>query len=167
MEPWQRVDGGPDEEAGALLRACCGSSRWVSRMVARRPFRSTPVLLAAARDIWFGLDPDDWHEAFSQHPKIGDREALRARFPETRALAAREQSGVAGASGEVLEALAEANAAYERRFGYIFIVCATGRSAPEMLDLLRARLRNDPAIELRTAAGEQAKITELRLQRLT
>lgn len=135
-------------------------------MIARRPFGSRDALLAAAREEWFALSPDDWREAFSHHPKIGDREALRARFPATRHLSEREQAGVSGASDDVLEALAEGNLAYEQKFGHIFIVCATGRSAEEMLAALRARLVNDVDTEIRLAAGEQAKITALRLEQL-
>lgn len=135
-------------------------------MIARRPFASRDALLAAAREEWFALSPDDWREAFSHHPKIGDREALRARFPATHHLSEREQAGVSGASDDVLEALAEGNLAYEQKFGHIFIVCATGRSAEEMLAALRARLVNDVDTEIRIAAGEQAKITALRLEQL-
>jgi 2-oxo-4-hydroxy-4-carboxy-5-ureidoimidazoline decarboxylase len=166
MEPWQQLDDASEAEARQRLSRCCGSRLWVDRMIARRPFGSGDGLLQAARDVWFALDPADWLEAFSHHPKIGDRDALRARFASTRALSEREQSGVAGAREEVLAALAEGNAAYERRFGYIFIVCATGKSADEMLGLLRGRLDNDPPRELQIAAAEQAKITELRLTRL-
>src|SRR4029450_1767188 len=99
------------------------------------PFGSQETLLSAARDDWFALDPSDWREAFSQHPKIGDRDALGTRFDATRSLSAREQAGVAGASDQVLDALSEGNADYERRFGFIFIVCASGQTAEEMLGL--------------------------------
>jgi 2-oxo-4-hydroxy-4-carboxy-5-ureidoimidazoline decarboxylase len=163
MEPWQRVDQLPEGEARARLAACCGSSRWVERMLQRRPFGSTNALLAAAREEWFGLEETDWREAFGHHPKIGDRAGLHARFPDTADLSATEQHGVAGASSDVLDALAEGNRAYERRFGFIFIVCATGKTAAEMLGLLRARLPNAPEREIRIAASEQAQITELRL----
>ena len=159
-----RVDAAPVEEAAAQLRACCGSTRWVERMLQRRPFGDLETMLAAAREEWFALQPHDWKEAFAAHPRIGDREALRHRFPETGALAAREQAGVEGAPGDVLSALAEGNEAYERRFGFIFILCATGLSADEMLGALRQRSSNDPVTELQVAAGEQAKITDLRLR---
>ncbi len=132
-------------------------------MLARRPFGSLEALRAAAREEWFALTPSDWREAFSHHPRIGDRESLRQRFAATRQLSENEQAGVRDAPDEVLEALAEGNLAYERRFGYIFIVCATGRTAEEMLALLRARLDNDPDQEILIAAEEQARITELRL----
>jgi 2-oxo-4-hydroxy-4-carboxy-5-ureidoimidazoline decarboxylase len=133
-------------------------------MLLRRPFGGVPALLTAAREEWFALAPDDWRDAFAHHPKIGDLGALRARFAATAALAEREQAGVAGAPDAILEALAEGNRAYEQRFGFIFIVCAAGRSAGEMLDMLRARLRNDPRTELLIAAEEQAQITARRLE---
>lgn len=135
-------------------------------MLARRPFGSREGLLGAGRDEWFALDPADWVEAFGQHPRIGDRDSLARQFGETRHLAAKEQAGVAGASAPVLDALARGNAEYEARFGFIFIVCATGRSAEEMLDLLNARMVNPPEVEVRVAAGEQARITALRLAQL-
>lgn len=131
-------------------------------MMARRPFGSQATARAAARDEWFALSGDDWREAFGHHPRIGDRDALRRRFA-ARDPAGREQSGVDTASEAALTALAEANRAYEERFGYIFIVCASGRTAEEMLALLRARLGNDPQTEIRVAATEHAKICELRL----
>lgn len=161
-----RVDELPPAEARPLLRTCCGSARWVEGMMARRPFGTTDALLNAARDVWFGLAPEDWLEAFADHPKIGDREALASKFPETRHLASGEQAGVEGAAEDVLEALARGNDEYERKFGYIFIVCATGLSASEMLARLQQRLGNDPAVELRIAAGEQARITAIRLRKL-
>jgi 2-oxo-4-hydroxy-4-carboxy-5-ureidoimidazoline decarboxylase len=163
MEPWRRLDVAAEDEAWELLRTCCGSRRWVERMVARRPFGAPETLLSAAREEWFALSPDDWREAFSHHPKIGDRDALRKRFATTRHLSEREQQGVNAASDEILADLAEGNRAYEQKFGYIFIVCATGRSAGEMLAILSERLSNDPQTEIGIAAGEQAKITEIRL----
>jgi len=177
MEPWQRVDLASADEARARLSACCGSSTWVERMMQRRPFGSTEALLAAARAEWFALDEDDWREAFRHHRKIGDRAALRARsgapaaptlrggvtVPDTAHLSSAEQRGVAGASDNILDALAEGNREYEEKFGFIFIVCATGKSAAEMLGLLRARFPNPPDREIRIAASEHAKITELRL----
>ena len=157
------LDTAADADARALLTRACGSSRWVDRMMARRPFGSDARLLRAARIEWFGLTEADWLEAFSHHPQIGDRDSLAARFPATHDLSAKEQAGVSSAHDAVLSALAEANATYLDRFGFIFIVCATGKTAEEMLALLRARLPNNRATELRNAAEEQAKITALRL----
>ena len=165
MDAWQRVDRAPLEEARAFLTQCCGSTRWVARMLERRPFGSDAELLAAARSEWFALSADDWREAFSHHPKIGDREALRVRFPTTADLSANEQRGVTGASEATLDALSAGNRAYEEKFGYIFIVCATGKTADEMLGLLNRRLANDSTTEILIAAEEQARITALRLCR--
>ena len=164
MEPWRRIDSSTADEARQLLGVCCGSTRWIESMIARRPFGSTGRLLAAADEVWRALSPDDWREAFSHHPKIGDRDLRQTRFASTRHLSEREQAGVAGAPDDVVEHLDEANREYETRFGYIFIVCATGRSAAEMLALLRSRLGNDLTSEIRIAADEQAKITALRLR---
>jgi 2-oxo-4-hydroxy-4-carboxy-5-ureidoimidazoline decarboxylase len=133
-------------------------------MMAQRPFADADAALNAAHEAWFALGPEDWLEAFSHHPKIGDVQSLRRRFPATHDLSAREQGGIIGASDTTLEALAAANRAYEDRFGYIFIVCATGKTAAEMLALLRARLSNDSGTEIRIAAEEQARITALRLK---
>ena len=163
MERWRRIEDAPEAEARSLLRICCGAEDWVARMLARRPFGSRDVALTAARDEWFALGPDAWREAFSHHPRIGDAESLRKRFANTRALSEHEQSGASGAPPEVLTALVQGNEAYEARFGYIFIVCATGKSAEEMLALLQARLDNHPDAEIRIAAEEHAKICELRL----
>ena len=163
MERWRRIDDASDAEAGALLRICCGAERWVERMLARRPFGSREAALSAAREEWLALDPGDWREAFSHHPRIGAVEDLRNKFATTRALSEREQAGVSRASDEVLAALLEGNRAYEAKFGYIFVVCATGKSAEEMLALLRVRLSNDPAEEIRVAAEEHANICDLRL----
>ena len=166
MEPWHLLNDASPGRAYELLLGCCGSERWVARMAARRPFSGADDLLTAARDEWRALAEDDWLEAFRHHPKIGDRESLRRRFPATHHLSSREQAGVDGAAEDVLDALAAGNEAYERKFGFIFIVCATGRSAAEMLALLEARLGNDRATELGNAASEQARITEFRLMAL-
>jgi len=163
MDTWQEVDrADPDQARRALARAC-GSTRWIDRMMARRPFGSRDALLAAAGQEWRALGEDDWREAFAHHPRIGDRESLRVRFPDTHALSTREQSGVDGAPDDVLSALAEGNRQYERKFGYVFIVCASGLSAEAMLAMLTTRLRNSPAQEIVVAAAEQARITALRL----
>lgn len=157
-----------EPEAVARLARCCGATRWVHAMLQRRPFASTEALLEAADQAWDELGANDYLEAFTHHPRIGaDLAALRARFAGTADLSRAEQAGVAAADDEVLEALRVANEAYLARFGYIFIVCATGKTAAEMLALLRARLANAPADELAVAAAEQAKITKLRLQKVT
>jgi 2-oxo-4-hydroxy-4-carboxy-5-ureidoimidazoline decarboxylase len=165
MATWREIDRATDEQARALLLAACGSSRWIDRMLGRRPFGSEAALLEAARDEWFALDSGDWQEAFRHHPEIGDVPSLRERFPATHQQSAREQAGVHGATDDVLRRLADGNRRYRERFGYTFIVCATGKSAEEMVRLLEARLEHDRQVEIRVAAVEQAQITALRLQR--
>jgi allantoinase len=160
------IDGWTDDEAIAGFRRCCGSTRWSERMARYRPFDSEDALFDVAERTWWALDPADWLEAFAAHPRIGDREALRAKFAATATWSAREQAGVDGASEDVLQALADDNARYQERFGYIFIVCATGKTADEMLALLRERLSNDADREVRIAAAEQAKITRIRLEEM-
>jgi 2-oxo-4-hydroxy-4-carboxy-5-ureidoimidazoline decarboxylase len=165
--PHEVLNGLPEEAARAALERCCGSASWVNAMAARRPFASTAALHAAAAQEWDRLDRADILEAFAHHPRIGaDVNELRARFGATSAWASEEQAQVKQAAEAVLEALRTANLAYQRRFGFIFIVCATGRSADEMLALLEARLPNPPDVELGVAAAEQAKITRLRLEKL-
>jgi 2-oxo-4-hydroxy-4-carboxy-5-ureidoimidazoline decarboxylase len=161
-----RINAWDDDEAIAAFRRCCGSTRWAEQMSRRRPFDSEAALFEAAGRVWWALDPADWLEAFAAHPRIGDRDALRARFAATAAWSAREQAGVDGAPEEVLAALAAANDRYHERFGYIFIVCATGKTAEEMLALIRERLANDPEVEIQTAAAEQARITRIRLEKI-
>lgn len=156
----------PEAQAHAALERCCGCREWIERMMARRPFGDAARLSGTAERVWRDLPPEAWREAFAHHPRIGDLESLRCRFAATADLAGREQSGVTAASPGTLEALADGNRAYEERFGYIFIVCATGKSADEMLSLLRRRLVSDPETELRTAAEEQLKIMRLRLDQM-
>jgi 2-oxo-4-hydroxy-4-carboxy-5-ureidoimidazoline decarboxylase len=131
-----------------------------------RPFASEEALFATVDEVWRGLDRTDRLDAFAAHPRIGDINALRTKFASTAAWAAGEQAGVAGASDQVLHALAQGNQEYEARFGYFFIVCATGKTADEMLALLRGRLGNEPDAELAVASAEQAKITRIRLRKL-
>ena len=154
------------DDARQAFERCCGCRAWVERMVARRPFVNLNHLLGIAYGFWMALGPDEWREAFAHHPRIGDLESLRARFAATADLASREQAAVAGASEGTLQALADGNRAYQERFGYIFIVFASGRGADEMLTLLRQRLGNDPAAELKNAGKEQWKIMRLRLDKM-
>ncbi len=156
-----------DDDARDALSHCCGAKRWFVAMNSRRPFVDQRSLEKAADDVWADMNQPDILEAFSHHPKIGeDVEELRKKFASTADLAAGEQSGVDSASDDVLERLRSQNVAYEKRFGYIFIVCASGKSAPEMLALLEERISNEPDAELDIAAGEQAKITKLRLEKI-
>ncbi|MBY0358680.1 MAG: 2-oxo-4-hydroxy-4-carboxy-5-ureidoimidazoline decarboxylase [Candidatus Obscuribacterales bacterium] len=153
-------------EAHSALFNCCGSASWVEAMLAARPFTDTDELFQKAEIIWSGLKEDDWLEAFKHHPKIGDLDSLRQKFASTRQWAAGEQASVSTASEATLIALKDGNEAYEKKFGFIFIICATGKSAEEMLSLLQLRLNNDKKKELSIAAGEQSKITKIRLEKL-
>ncbi len=154
----------PDGARAALL-ACCGSTRWASEVAALRPFWDVGQLLNIGGRVWRELPREGWLEAFRAHPKIGEKKAEKETGSEARAWSEGEQSRAREASEETLDALASANREYEGRFGFIFIVCATGKTAEEMLALLRGRLNNDPDAELRVAAGEQWRITELRLKK--
>jgi 2-oxo-4-hydroxy-4-carboxy-5-ureidoimidazoline decarboxylase len=148
------------------LGTCCGATAWVAALNQQFPVASAAALHEAAERIWDNLGEADWREAFAHHPKIGDVNALKEKFASTATWAAGEQGAVRQASQETLEALAAGNDAYEQKFGYIFIVCATGKSADEMLALLQARLPNEPVQEIHVARNEQAKITRLRLEKL-
>ena len=154
------------KDALAVFICCCGSSLWAKAMNARRPFNSVDDLFAATTRIEKTLMRADWLEAFAVHPRIGDVETLRKKFATTAVWCEGEQAGVSGASDDVLSKLSVGNQQYEARFGYIFIVCATGKTATEMLALLESRLPNDFDVELHIAASEQAKITRLRLEKL-
>ncbi|MFI5345703.1 MAG: 2-oxo-4-hydroxy-4-carboxy-5-ureidoimidazoline decarboxylase [Elusimicrobiota bacterium] len=156
----------PAERAGEELERCCGASRWVEIMLKCRPFKDKAKVLSDAEATWSVMLPRDWMEAFEHHPRIGDKDALRERFAKTADWAKGEQAGAAAADEATLDALAAGNAEYEDKFGFLFIVCATGKSAKEMLALLNARLPNTQTAELKNAAAEQAKITKIRLEKL-
>jgi 2-oxo-4-hydroxy-4-carboxy-5-ureidoimidazoline decarboxylase len=153
------LDKRDDADIAPRLLECCGSQQWVKQMLTARPFAAIERLETTAAQIWWGLTPTDWLEAFSKHPKIGKKGKVTQ-------WSAQEQSGMNTAAQETANRLADRNRAYFDKFGWIFIVCATGKSAEEMLALLEARLPNQPADELRIAAAEQNKITLLRLRKL-
>ncbi len=174
------------EQAEAELFRCCGSRHFARQVAGHRPFANGEDLLQAADRVWISLSPSDWREAFSHHPKIGARIGARSgdltgdltkdltkdlkdpkeRFSATAHWAKEEQKGVEGSSEALLQSLAAENENYEKRFGHIFLVCATGKNAQEMLALLQERIHNDPEVELRIAAQEQGKITRIRLEKL-
>jgi 2-oxo-4-hydroxy-4-carboxy-5-ureidoimidazoline decarboxylase len=156
----------PASEAADHLRACCGSSRWVERMIGRRPFADVAALLAAADRSWQECGPSDWVEAFAHHPRIGERHATATVNAEARAWSSGEQGTAARSDAATRAALAQANAAYERRFDRIYIVCATGKTAEQLLADIERRMQHDPDRELVVAAEEQGKITRLRLLKL-
>lgn len=154
------------EQAAALLHECAGTARWTAAMLARRPFGSFARTGTIADEVWATLGPDDWRAAFAHHPRIGESGGTEAQGARGREWSAREQAGVAGSAGEARAALTDANREYERRFGHIYIVCAAGKSADELLAIARARLTNDPERELVVAAEELRQIMRLRLARL-
>ena len=162
----ERLNASTPDEAAAELLKCCGSSLWAQRMSAELPFQDERDLLRHADRLWWKLERADWLEAFRSHPKIGEQRAAEVVSEEARRWSQQEQQAASGATPQTLQALAAANVAYEAKFGYIFIVCATGRSAAEMLALLERRLTNDPETEICVAAEEQRRITRLRLQKL-
>jgi allantoicase len=162
QEAVRRINAAPDPIAE--LKACCGSSKWAEAMAAARPFASWDRLTEAGDRAWSSLSPDDWMEAFRAHPRIGAGDSSpSAGLGMTRGWSAQEQAGARDANRETL---ADANRAYEQKFGHIFLICATGRSAQDILDNLRARMNNDSKTELRVAGEEQRKITALRLEKL-
>lgn len=154
----------PKDLAQAALMACCGSAIWARRLADARPFESVEAVQAESERVWWDLAQEDWRLAFATHPRIGENKSANAS-EQSQAWSEKEQSGARGAAAETMTQLAEGNAKYERRFGYIYIVCATGKTADEMLALLRQRLQNDPAAEIRIAAAEQAQITRLRVEK--
>ena len=155
----------PFAERKNELFKCCGSTAWSEQLAANK-YNSLPEFKSASDKVWNSLSENDRHEAFSHHPKIGDIENLKKKFASTATWASAEQSKISEADETTLTELKELNEVYENKFGYIFIVCATGKNAEEMLDLLKKRLINNPAFERRVAAEEQNKITHLRLDKL-
>jgi 2-oxo-4-hydroxy-4-carboxy-5-ureidoimidazoline decarboxylase len=150
----------PDEEAAAELLAVCHSRRWAKEVAAGRPYPDLAALQQAADEVWLHLSPEDWREALTAHPRIGEGGGASADWSR------QEQAGVGAADREMRERLARGNAEYEARFGHVFLISAAGRDAPEILAALTERLGNDPATELRVAAEEHRRITRLRLERL-
>ena len=156
----------PGDEAAKELLQCCGSKRWARQMADARPYENVTELITHANETWWSLDRDDWLEAFRSHPKIGEKKAAESVSEQSKKWSGQEQAGVNAASTETTNGLATLNHAYEQKFGFIFIICATGKTSEEMLAALRERLEHDPAEELPIAAAEQNKITELRLKKL-
>ena len=159
LDEWNHAD---EQSATTAMLACCGSRRWATEMVAQRPIANIAALSETADRIWAGMTESDWLEAFAAHPRIGERQAPST--PEQSAeWSQQEQAGTASASAPLQRQLAEANAAYEQQFGFTCIICATGKSAEEMLATLNRRLGNDRMAELREAAEQQRQITQIRL----
>ena len=156
----------PESRARQELERCCGAARWVDMMLKSRPFKDKHAVFSHSEATWSAMQPRDWLDAFQHHPRIGGKDALRAKFASTKDWAQGEQASVAAAGEATLDALERGNADYEDKFGFIFIVCATGKSAAQMLALLNERLPNHGSKELKIAAAEQIKITNIRLEKL-
>jgi OHCU decarboxylase len=156
----------PPHAVEPLLAACCGAPGWVRGMLARRPFASRDALLEASDAVCAKLSSDQWLAAFAHHPRIGEQHAATAVSETAQRWSEGEQSDATRGDDSLQDRLREAQRQYEMRFGYIFIICASGRSAPEIMGELEARLNNDHHTELRTAAEEQRRITRLRLEKL-
>jgi len=154
------------EDAANELRQCCGSTRWAEQMSNDRPYSALESLVTHADRLWWSLASEDWLEAFRSHPKIGERKASDKVSAQSQQWSGQEQSGISSAPQDTVDSLAELNRAYEEKFGFIFIICATGKTSDEMLAALNERLQHDSDTELRLAAAEQAKITALRLKKL-
>jgi len=155
----------PPDEAAQEILPCCGSTTWAQRMAARRPLVDEASVLAASDETWRSLDESAWTEAFRSHPRIGETRAKQPADARSAAWSALEQQKAAQTGEDVKIALAEGNREYERRFNRIFIVCASGKTAPEILEILRRRLQNDPEVELREAVEQQRQIMHLRMKR--
>ena len=149
------------------LSKCCGSFIWQEKMVEKLPFKNDEAIFSCAEKIWFQeCTEKDWLEAFTHHPKIGDLKSLEKKFANTKSWASNEQAGVNIANQKILQELSSLNERYENKFGYIFIVCATGKSADEMLQILKSRINNTAEREIKIAMEEQNKITKIRLEKL-
>jgi len=152
--------------AEAHFRDCCGSLMWARMMAEACPFADVASLLEKAEQIWQNLNAQDWLEAFAAHPKIGAKKAALSQSAQAAEWSNAEQSRTQTAADSLRDELEKANRLYEEKFGFIFIVCATGKGAEEMLDFCRRRLNNSADTEIRIAADEQRKITEIRLKKL-
>ena len=160
LDAWNSAD---HDAAAASLLSCCAAQRWAESLVALRPFANETALFAAADEAWSTMQVDDWMQAFRAHPRIGERKVENATA-QSKQWSAHEQSGVNQAQAELLAELAVGNRQYEDRFGFTYIVCATGKSAEEMLKILRRRLDSDRDTELREATEQQRQITQIRLR---
>lgn len=161
-----KINNAEVREAELIFCDCCGSTEWSKRMANSRPFDSESELLQLAAVVWNELDKSDWLEAFATHPKIGESKAPKMKQARSAEWSIGEQSGMNSAAESLKSDLADANNKYFEKFGFIFIVCATGKRAEEMLELCRSRTENDRETEITNAAGEQQKITEIRLRKL-
>jgi len=154
------------EQIYSLFENCCCAPNWIQKMIDARPFANKAALLEASEKSFAQLVEADYLTAFEGHPQIGNLETLAKKYANTSGSASHEQSGMSAAQKSVLEEMQALNIEYLERFGFIFIVCASGKSAQEMLDLIKSRINNDRQSELTIAGNEQAKITKIRLEKL-
>ena len=166
IEGLEQLNRASPAEAEAAFLSCCGSRRWAQKMTEARSFTNVSELLNRAEEIWRNLAPQDWLEAFAAHPKIGAKKAAQQTSVRSAEWSQGEQSGTSSATDSERDELGKLNCLYEKKFGFIFIVCATGKSAAEMLGICRQRLDNASNVEILIAADEQRKITEIRLKKL-
>jgi 2-oxo-4-hydroxy-4-carboxy-5-ureidoimidazoline decarboxylase len=162
LEQWNVYD---VTTAEAEILPCCGSRAWAQELASLRPFAEPAELLRTSDEVWAVLDVADWEEAFASHPRIGERKAPASATAQSAQWSSQEQSAAELSDSQVKEELKRGNAAYEARFGRIYIVCASAKSAEEMLAILHRRLENGDATELREAAEQQRQITQLRLRK--
>lgn len=160
-----RWNGLPQEEAIREILPCCGSKAWAAALASKRPLREEASLLSASDAIWRNLGEQEWLEAFRSHPRIGESRTEKTGIARSSRWSAQEQQKASTADDAVKMLLAQGNREYERKFGQIFIVCAAGKSASEILEILRRRLQNDEATELQQAAEEQRQIMQIRLKK--
>ena len=165
MSPVLEIFNGDDDDAAfASLMSCCASHRWAHAVATLRPFKDEEALFVAADSIWAQMQEPDWMEAFRAHPRIGERKPAQASA-QSKAWSSQEQAAVHDSQSEILASLAAGNFRYEEMFGFTYIVCATGKSAEEMLAILKIRLANDLQSELQEAAEQQRQITQIRLRK--
>ena len=162
LSHWNSLD---EQMAAAIVLPCCGSRAWAAELAARRPIADEDALLMESAAVWRGLPEEAWLEAFDSHPRIGESKAQRHATTESLESSEKEQAVAQSADEAAKAALKDGNQRYEEKFGRIFIICASGRSAGEILARLEARMKNDAATEVREAAEQQLQITSLRLKR--
>ncbi|MDU0355050.1 2-oxo-4-hydroxy-4-carboxy-5-ureidoimidazoline decarboxylase [Paraglaciecola aquimarina] len=161
-----KLNNAEPDQAYLLFESCCCAPNWVKQMVQSRPFSDAQSLFNQAQTVWDSLQDSDFLAAFEGHPQIGDLSTLQKKYASTSDTAGHEQAGMSVAKQDVLQQMADLNKEYLSRFGFIFIVCASGKSAEQMLELIQSRINNPPEVELQVAAQEQAKITQIRLEKL-
>ncbi|TEW53126.1 2-oxo-4-hydroxy-4-carboxy-5-ureidoimidazoline decarboxylase [Psychromonas sp. RZ22] len=162
----EQINKASEVQAYSIFESCCCAPNWVNQMIKARPFNDAVSLLKVSQNIFLQLTEQDYLKAFTGHPQIGNLATLHKKYANTSSTASHEQSGMSSAEKEVLEEMVELNQIYLQKFGFIFIVCASGKSALQMLELIKSRIGNERLYELKIASDEQVKITTLRLEKL-